>query len=111
MHYRTFYFFERSGESVSSANAVDMSTREIREQLLPRLRSGDDYVGLIDGRDNILQVMSEAGGERFWVEVPLDAAKASYGCHVNRDELDTLLDTLPGVFDQASIPGLKYQPW
>lgn len=111
MHYRTFFYFQRSGESVSSSNAVDMNAREICEQLLPRLQSGDDFIGLIDAGDNVLQLMCEPGGERFWVEIPLDAAKASYGCHLNREELGALIGSLPGVFDQASIPGLEYRPW
>lgn len=111
MHYRTYFFFERSDELVSSASAVDMNAREIREQLLPRLQSNDDYIGLIDAGDNVLQLMFDSDGERFWVEIPLDAAKASYGCHVNRDELEKLIDSLPGVFDQATLPQLKYRPW
>ncbi len=110
-HYRTFFFFERSNESVSSASAVDMSVREICEQLLPRLQSDDDFIGMIDGGDNVLQVMCEPGGDRFWVEIPLDAAKASYGCHVNREALMEMIGNLPGIFDQTTIPELKYRPW
>ena len=111
MHYRAFFFFQRSCESVSSASPIAMNAREIREQLLPRLQSDDDYIGLIDAGDNVLQLMCEPGGERFWLEIPLDAAKASYGCHVNREELGELIDSLPGVFGQTMIPGLKYRPW
>ena len=111
MHYRAFFSLERSGESVSSATAADMTVREICEPLLPRLQSDDDYIGLIDAGDTVLQLTCEPGGERFWVEIPLDAAKASYGCHANREELGALIGSLPGVFDQAMIPALKYRPW
>jgi hypothetical protein len=111
MHYRVYYLFDRTGESVSSASALEMSARAIREQLLPRLRTEDDYLGLIDPKDNILQILCEPGESRYWVELPLDAAKASYGRHMNMDELQDLLRQLPQVFDIRAIPGLEYRPW
>jgi hypothetical protein len=111
MHYRVFYCFERCGESVSSASAVEMSARNICEQLLPRLRSGDDYLGIIDPQEHILQILCEPGGDLFWVEVPLDAAKASYGKHMNQEELRDFIAQLPASFDHQAIPGLTYRPW
>lgn len=112
MHYRVFYLFERAGEAVSSANAIEMSARSICEQLLPRLQGADDYLGLIDAQDNILQVLREpatAGG--YWLELPLDAAKASYGRELDFATLQTLLLELPAVFEREDIPGLEYRPW
>jgi hypothetical protein len=111
MHYRVFYFFERSGESVSSTSAVTMSARDIREQLLGRLHSGDDYLGIIDAEENVLQILCEPDGERFWVELPIEAAKASFGCHMGFDELQALIESLPEVFDRQSLPDLRYKPW
>ena len=111
MHYRVFYFFERSGESVSSGSAVTMSARDIREQLLGRLHCEDDFLGIIDGQENVLQVLCEPGGDRFWVELPVDAAKASFGCYMERDAVRDLLDSLPEVFERESLPALQYKPW
>ncbi len=111
MHYRVFYLFERSGESLSSASAVEMSIRSICEQLLPRLQGEDDYLGLIDAQENILQILCEPAARRYWLELPLDAAKASYGKYCDLAELQTLLPGLPAVFDREAIPGLEYRPW
>jgi hypothetical protein len=111
MHYRVYYYFSRSEEVLSSASAVEMSARAIRERLLPRLQSEDDYLGIIDGEDNVLQVLCDATEGHFWVEIPIDAAKASYGRHMSLDELNSLLQELPQVFDHDQIPGLKYRPW
>ena len=111
MHYRVFYLFDRTGESLSSASAIEMSARAIREQLLPRLQTEDDYLGIIDPQDTVLQIMAEPGSARFWVELPLDAAKASYGRHMDLTELQAFLDALPSVFDREAIPGLEYKPW
>ncbi|WP_043755122.1 hypothetical protein [Imhoffiella purpurea] len=111
MHYRVFYLFDRSGESVSSASAVEMSTRAICEQLLPRLQSADDYLGIIDAQENTLQILCDPDAKRYWVELPIDAAKASYGRHMEYDELRDLMMALPDVFDREAIPGLEYRPW
>jgi hypothetical protein len=111
MHYRVFYLFERSGERVSSASAIEMSARDIREQLLPRLQSEDDFLGLIDPKDNTLQILFEPKAERYWVELPVEAAKASYGKHMKLDELQALVCQLPAIFGAQAIPGLAYKPW
>lgn len=111
MHYKVFYLFDRTGESISSASALEMSARDIREQLLPRLQTQDDYLGIIDSEEHVLQILCEPTAGRYWVELPLDAAKASYGRHMGLEELQELLRQLPGVFDREAIPGLEYRPW
>ena len=111
MHYRVFYLFARTGESVSSGSAVEMSAKDIREQILPRLHTEDDFIGLIDAADNTLQVLCETTPGRYWIELPMDAARASYGRHVGFSELSELIGSLPQVFDRADIPGLEYRPW
>lgn len=111
MHYRVFYLFDRTGETVSSASALEMSARTIREQLLPRLQTEDDYLGIIDPHDHVLQILCEPANGRFWVELPMDDAKASYGRHMVLAELQDLLRQLPAVFDRKTIPGLEYRPW
>jgi hypothetical protein len=111
MQFRVFYLINRSGECVSSTSAVAMSPRTICEQMLDRLQSEDDYLGILDAEDTTLQVLPEPGQNRYYVEVPIDAAKASYGRYVSRAELEELVRSLPPRFDEQSIPGLTYRPW
>jgi hypothetical protein len=111
MHFRVFYLINRSGECVSSTSAVAMSAKAICEQMLDRLQSEDDYLGILDAGDNTLQVLPEPSKQRYYVEVPIDAAKASYGRYVDRAELEQLVRSLPPNFDERSIPGLSYRPW
>jgi hypothetical protein len=111
MHFRVFYLINRSGERVSSASAVEMTTKAICEQMLDRLQSEDDYLGILDAEDNTLQVLPEPDQQRYYVEVPLDAAKASFGRYVDRAELEALIHELPARIDERSIPGLTYRPW
>lgn len=88
-----------------------MSARAICEQLLPRLQTEDDFLGILDPEDNVLQILCEPLEGRFWVELPLESAKASYGRHMALEELQNLLRQLPAVFDRQAIPGLEYRPW
>jgi hypothetical protein len=111
MHFRVFYLINRSGECVSSTSAVEMSAKTICEQMLDRLQSEDDYLGILDAGDNTLQVLPEPQDRRYYVEVPIEAAKASYGRYVDRAELEELVRALPSTFDETTIPGLTYRPW
>ncbi len=114
MHYRVFYCLERCGGSVSSASAVEMSARTICEQLLPRLQAEDDYLGIIDPKENILQILCERDAGRYWVELPMDAAKASYGKHMSlciRGPIARVVryqgdpgDGLPALVSRVSFP-------
>lgn len=111
MQYRVFYLFERTGESLSSIRPIEMSAKAICEELLPRLQTEDDYLGLIDARDAVLQILYEPVEDRYWVELPIEAAKASYGRYMVLEELKAFVLALPEFFDRASIPGLEYRPW
>ena len=111
MHYRVFYFFERTGESVVSTHPVEMSAKNIHERLLVRLRAGDDYLGIMDARDNVLQILRAPGDDSYWVELPLVEARASYGRYMTRAELEALVLDLPRVLDRDRIGGLEYRPW
>jgi len=111
MHYKVFYYFQRSNDVLSSANAMEMSARDIRRQLLARLHTEDDYLGLIDSHDNVLQILCEPKAGLFWIEIPQDAARASWGRYVTMDELVEMVESLPPVFDHEKLPGLEYKPW
>ena len=111
MHFRVFYFFERSGESIVSTSPVEMSVKSIREELLPRLHCEDDYLGIMDARDNVLQILRDSGQDRYWVELPLEAARASYGRYMSISEVEELILDMPRVLDRSRIPGLEYRPW
>ena len=111
MPYRVFYLINRSGERVSSTSAVEMSPKAICEQMLDRLQSEDDYLGILDAEDNTLQILPEPDRKRYYVEVPLDAAKASYGRYVDRAELEAMIRDLPSCINERNIPGLAYRPW
>ena len=111
MHFRVFYFFEKSGESIKSTSPVEMSAKAICDQLLHQLDCDDDYLGIMDPRDVVLQILREPGQYRYWVELPVEAARASYGRYMVLAEVAELILGLPQVLDRSGIPGLEYRPW
>jgi hypothetical protein len=111
MHFRVFYSFELSGETIVSTSPIEMSAKAIREELLHRLDSEDDYLGIMDAQDNVLQILRHPGRDRYWVELPLEAARASYGRHMQLAEVQELILGLPRVLDRSQIPGMEYRPW
>lgn len=111
MHYKVFYFFERSGEAVSSSSPVEMSAKAIGEQLLRRLHSEDDFLGIIDAKENILQILCEPGEDRYWVELPEEKERASYGRIMGLMDVEALVLGLPQVFARSDLPDLEYRPW
>ena len=110
MLYQVFYYFSASDTAVSSIHPLSMHIRALRE-LLDRL-GPEDYIGLLDGEERVLQILQDSKDpRRFWVELPLDAAKASYGKSMSRKELEAFLRNLPNAFEVNQIPGLDYRPW
>ncbi len=107
MRYQVFYGL--SDHVVSSLHPLEMNMQGLKE-LLDRL-GPEDYIGLLDEEARVLQILQGEAPGQFWVELPLDAAKASYGKFMNRDELETFLHNLPKAFEVDQIPGLRYKPW
>ncbi len=57
------------------------------------------------------RLMPAAGDDRYWVELPVVEARASYGCYMDLAELTELILGLPQVLDRDQILGLEYRPW
>ena len=79
--------------------------------MLHLLHSEDDYLGIMDARDNVLQILRTPGQDRYWVELPIEEARASYGQYMVLAEVEELLRALPRVLDRNGIPGMEYRPW
>jgi hypothetical protein len=111
MHFRVFYFFQSSGESVASTAPLEMSAKAIRDQLLCRLHFEDDYIGIMDAGDNLLQILCDPRQDRYWVELPLEEAKASFGRYMVFAEVEGFILGLPRVLGRDRIPGMEYRAW
>ncbi len=109
--YRVFYTFYATDTSVAADDAVPMNEADIYSELLGSLTEDGDFIGLIDNRGTTLQVMYEAKGDRYWVELPSPQRRGSYGARLSFDALTELFKVLPREFDPESLTLLEFQSW
>lgn len=107
---RTFFHLAALGEEVSSAEPLSLPNDRLWDDLVAELSGEDDYVGLLDNDENILQILPQ-DGDTFWVELPRFAERASFGRSMTAEELQTLLLRLPARFDRRSFPDFERRPW
>lgn len=111
MFCRVFYYLSTDDEEVPSARPVDLPAGQVWSDLVVCLKSADDYVGLVDGADNVLQITLDDQTDAYWVELPMAAEHVSYGRRMSREELKRLLDKLPGSFRRRNFPDFERRPW
>jgi hypothetical protein len=110
-HLRVFYFFERTGEQVKSSSPVTLSRLRVSERLLPRLEGEDDYLGLVDDADNVLQITRAPHGVGYRVELALTEERSCLGRTFSLSELTALLGALPPRFRPSAFPDFVVTHW
>lgn len=108
---RTFFQFTQTGENVSSSNPQDLSSAQVWAELVDHLVDEDDYVGLLDRDDNVLQISRESAAAPFRLELVLPDTRASLVGNLSAEELKDLLERLPARFKESGFPGLSHQQW
>lgn len=111
MNLRVFYYFDRGPKEVISTSPIPLSSQQVCEQLLPWLIGGDDYIGLLDEADNLIQILREPQSDDYWIELPLCEARLSYGKRVNAQALVAILERLPRRFLPRELPEFRPRPW
>lgn len=111
MNLRVFYYFERGPKEVPSTAPRRLSSEGVCESLLPWLVGGDDFIGLLDDADNLLQISREARSEDYWIELPQLEARLSYGERVSAQDLVAILARLPPRFRPQAFPSFRLRPW
>ena len=111
MNFKVFYYFSRFGDEVKSTVPVEMGQTEICALLLGRLRGEDDYLGIVDEHENLLQILYEPASRRYWIEIPLLDQRASYGQYMGAEELTEFILRLPRRFRRPQFPGFKFRKW
>lgn len=111
MNLRVFYAFERGPQAVLSTAPRPFTSQGVCEQLLPWLTGGDDYIGLLDEADNLLQILREPQSDDYWIELPVAEQRLSYGKRVDAHGLAELLERLPRRFLLRELPDFHPRPW
>lgn len=109
--YRVFYCFYAEDAELPADNALDLDLEEIYSELLGRLTSDGDYLGMVDGQGHTLQIMYQATDDHYWVEIPCPERQGSYGCEMDFDHIVDLMKSLPTRFVPQAIPDLAFTAW
>jgi len=108
---RVFFQLSDVEENISSSSPLDLSAAQVLDEVVPHLKTPDDYVGLMDAADNVLQIVRLDGSADFWVEVSVESERASYGSPMSLAELEALLQRLPSRFRPHNFPGFERRAW
>lgn len=111
MNLWVFYYFERGPKEVPSTSLHYLSSEGVCESLLPWLVGEDDYIGLLDEADNLLQILREPGTDDYWIELPQLEAHLSYGQRLSAQALTEILGKLPRRFRLGDFPAFRPRPW
>lgn len=108
---RVFFHLSDVNEEIPSSRPLDMSAAQVWTEIVPHLLTEDDYVGLVDGADNVLQILGTAERADYWVELPLAEERASLGRVMTAEELKVFLDKLPSSFKPRNFPDFERRGW
>ena len=111
MMYRVFYRLKGAGDEAPSTRPVDLPASRIWGDLVAFLEHEDDYVGVIDQSDNVLQILPHPSNDNFWIEIPVVDERASWGRLISGTELKDLLQNLPARFHPGSFPEFVREDW
>ena len=105
MPYQVFYTSYSLQQSVSSSSPRLLDADQLKALILRTLKGEDDFLGVIDSEDRVIQFTCSAG-DNFLVEIPDIDAKNSLQRHLSREETLELIARLP-----ASLRALDLSPF
>jgi hypothetical protein len=106
--FRVFYRDYAHAVSIASSQPEALVAGRVRPLAERLLDHPDNFLGVVDRHDTILQVYS--GEEPGWLVLELVYAEAT-GClrlQLARSEALERLATLPAEFDESLLPGGQY---
>ena len=110
MYYRVFFHLTATGDDISSTQPLELPASRLWGDLICHIAGEDDYVGLMDTADNVLQFLRDPSGG-YWVELPIASERASFGRVMSDVEVKELLDALPPRFLPRHFPDFSRRNW
>jgi hypothetical protein len=108
--YRVFYCCYSTDSRIESEVAVPADKRLFLVLASQVLLKATDFFGIIDAHGGVLQFYIEKDG-RIWMEVPAPEKKGSYGCHITKNEMESVLRDPPVYFTPGKFPKLEFTAW
>ncbi len=110
MHYQVFYTSHSLQQSVSSSAPRLLDADQLKALILRILKEEDDFLGVIDSEDRVIQFMCSAA-DSFLVEIPSLDAKNSLQRHLSREETLKLITRLPASLRDLDLSRFELVVW
>ena len=110
MTYKFYYTDYSTDKHIRSDEAVSESLDNIIGQMNSLLQEPDNFIGIIDENNVMLQFMVEDDGS-ICVDIPMHDQKGSLTKSANLNECISLVDSLQENILIEQIEGLEFKHW
>lgn len=104
--FRVFYRDYANDVAISSAQPEQLDADRLASLAGHLLGSEDNFLGIVDASDSILQLYLDAG--KIVVELVYPDTTGCYRSRMSEDEAMALLGKLPAAFDEGLLPGGQF---
>ena len=105
---RVFYRDYRSGASIPSTHPESLSAARIAALADQLLTAGDNFLGVVDANDVILQCYAGDDASTITLELVYPEATGCLRLTLPREQALDRLDHLPAMFDESLLSGAQY---
>ncbi len=106
--FRVFYQDYHGGMAVSSAQPEQLARSRLRPLAESLLAAEDNYLGVIDADEQILQLYAADEPGQIQLELLYPEGEGMLRTQMDRAQALALLDRLPEHFEAALLPGAQY---
>lgn len=110
MPYQVFYTSYSLQQSVSSSSPRLLDADQLKTLSLRILKEEDDFLGVIDNEDRVIQFMRSAADD-FRVEIPDVDARNSLQRHLSTEETLELIARLPTSLRDLDLSPFNLVAW
>ncbi|WP_415896506.1 hypothetical protein [Neptuniibacter sp. QD57_21] len=110
MSFKFFYTDYSTDKHIRSDEAVSETIENVIEHMQSMLKEPDNFIGLIDENNLMLQFMVEDDGS-ILVDVPMHERKGSFTKHADLNESIEIVRSLNDEIVWEEIDGLQFKNW
>ena len=110
MTFKLFYTDYINDKHIKSDEALTATIKEIGACMANLLHEPDNFLGIIDDNDVMLQFMVENDGS-ICIDLPVDERKGSFTKHTGLNSCIQLVESLPQIIELDKIDSLVFTLW
>lgn len=105
--YRVFYRDYVHGVAISSTRPEALAASRLTALAEQLLQHADNFLGVVDDRDNVLQLYLDDDEQQVLVELLSPEAAGCLRARMSFERAYALLDDLPPAFGEDLLPGAE----